>query len=330
MDALTGLLDGPRARGAFTLRVTMRAPWGLRVAAGSALTVLAPVRGDLWVMPDGGAPLCLAPGDLGLTRGPEHYTVADDPATRPEVTILPGQDCRDARGASVKAAMSHGIRRWGNDPEGGTLFLVGAYEGGSVVTPRLARVLPPVARIPAEGSATPLVALMEAEAGRDEPGQAAVLDRLLDLLTTAALKAWLAGRKAEDAPALAAGGDALVERALALMHAAPARCWTLAALAREAGASRAALARRFERAVGEPPMTWLAGWRMALAADLLAEPDATLARVAERVGYANAFAFSAAFKRVRGLSPKAHRARMAGGTVPPSPPRPDAPVRGGS
>ena len=71
--------------------------------------------------------------------------------------------------------------------------------------------------------------------------------------------------------------------------------------------SRAAFARRFTDVVGEPPMTFLTGWRLALAADLLREPGTTLATVARRVGYSTAFALSTAFKREYGLSPRDHR-----------------------
>ena len=53
-------------------------------------------------------------------------------------------------------------------------------------------------------------------------------------------------------------------------------------LAAETGVSRAALARRFTELVGEPPMTFLTGWRLALAADLLREPGATIGAVAAR------------------------------------------------
>ncbi|HTF49128.1 MAG TPA: helix-turn-helix transcriptional regulator, partial [Pseudonocardia sp.] len=69
------------------------------------------------------------------------------------------------------------------------------------------------------------------------------------------------------------------------------------------------LARRFAEQVGEPPMAFLTGWRLALAADLLREPDATLESVARQVGYSTPFALSTAFKRVRGISPREHRAR---------------------
>jgi AraC-like DNA-binding protein len=50
---------------------------------------------------------------------------------------------------------------------------------------------------------------------------------------------------------------------------------------------------------------------MALAADLLAErTSATVSEVARHVGYADAFGFSAAFKRVRGVTPSEYRRRQ--------------------
>jgi AraC-like DNA-binding protein len=58
-------------------------------------------------------------------------------------------------------------------------------------------------------------------------------------------------------------------------------------------------------------MTFLTNWRLALAADLLLEPGATVGSVADQVGYGSPFALSAAFKRVRGVSPRTHRAAAA-------------------
>jgi AraC-like DNA-binding protein len=102
-----------------------------------------------------------------------------------------------------------------------------------------------------------------------------------------------------------AGDSPLIAR---MLHNNPAHRWTVATLAAEIGVSRAALARRFAELVGEPPMTFLTGWRLALAADLLREPDATVGAVARQVGYGSPFALSTAFKRVRGVSPRQHRA----------------------
>jgi AraC-like DNA-binding protein len=58
-------------------------------------------------------------------------------------------------------------------------------------------------------------------------------------------------------------------------------------------------------------MAYLTDRRLALAADLLLEPGATIGAVAVRVGYGSAFALSTAFKRVRGVSPAEHRRRVA-------------------
>ena len=158
--------------------------------------------------------------------------------------------------------------------------------------------------------------LLRDEIARDGPGQEVLLDRLLDLLLVAALRAWLA-RQADAAPAwFRAHADPVVGAALRLLHDNPAHPWTVASLAARLGVSRAALARRFTRLVGEPPMTYLTNRRLDLAAELLRDPETTLGAVARKVGYGTAFALSAAFKRVRGVSPREHRpgrrARAAG------------------
>ena len=233
--------------------------------------------------------------------------MSDSPTTPPSVVIHPGQHCCDLDGNSLLEEMTHGIRTWGNDPDGDTLFLVGAYEHLSDISDRLLRALPPVLTVSHDEWDSPIVPLLGDEMVKDEPGQAAVLDRLLDLLLTAVLKAWFGRRDTTSPEWWRYQGDRIVERALRLMHARPDRSWTLDALASEAGASRASLSRRFQDLVGEPPMTFLKNWRMALAADLLCRPNETVGTVAEKVGYATPFAFSAAFKRVRGLSPQEHR-----------------------
>jgi AraC-like DNA-binding protein len=234
-------------------------------------------------------------------------TDACPPATPPQVIVHRGQRCCDLDGNSVLEAMTHGVRTWGNDPDGTTVFLVGAYECLSDVSHRLLRALPPVLSLSRADWESPLIPLLREEVVKDEPGQAAVLDRLLDLLVTAVLKAWFARQDASMPRWWRFQGDAVVERALRIMHDEPALPWTTAKLAAKSGASRASLARRFRDLVGEPPMTFLKNWRMAIAADLLCRPDETVGTVAEKVGYATPFAFSAAFKRVRGASPQQHR-----------------------
>lgn len=313
MDAFAGLLDGPRARGAFALRTVMSPPWCLRILTESPLTLLAIVTGEAWIVTDGGETVRLGPGDVAVTRGPDHYNVAGDPATPVDVVVHPGQRCCSLDGESVEEQMTHGVRTWGNDPEGSTVMLVGAYESMGDISERLLRALPPLLSLADDQWDSPLVSLLCNEVVKDEPGQAAVLDRLLDLLLIAVLRAWFAQPEAKEPAWYRSQGDPVVGRALSLLHKDPAHPWTVASLAAELGVSRAALARRFHDVVGEPPMTFLTGWRLALAADLLSEPDATVGSVAEKVGYSSPFALSSAFKRVRGISPHEHRVNAKSG-----------------
>ncbi|WP_265523080.1 AraC family transcriptional regulator [Oerskovia flava] len=313
MDAVAGLLDGPRARGAFLLRSHLSPPWGLRIEDEAPLTIVPVLRGSGWVGPADGAPgrdadlgVHVEQGDVILFRGPDHYVVADSPTTAPQVVIGPTEVCRPVDGGASPMTVL-GVRSWGNDPDGETVIITGTYPLDGEVGGRILRVLPQrVVLRRGEVDAT-LVEMLAREVVQDLPGQEAVLDRLLDLLLISCLRTWLAR---PDAPGwYRADADPVVGAALRLIHHDPARAWTVELLARETGLSRAAFARRFTELVGEPPMAYLTGWRLDLAADLLLEDGATVGSVARAVGYGTPFALSAAFKRVRGVSPAAHRER---------------------
>ena len=314
MDALVGLLDGPRARGAFLLRSIMDPPWSVRIQDEASLSVVAMVRGEAWIVPDGGRPSRVGPGDVAVMRGPDPYLFADDPATPPQAVIHPAQHCTTLDGHDLAQAMDLGVRTWGNSAHGSTMMLIGTYQLPGEISGRLLAALPPVLVLPAEGLDSPLIPLLAHEIVKDEPGQEIVLDRLLDLLLISVLRAWFVRPEAEAPAWYRAHSDPVVGRALRMLHNNPAHPWTVANLAAEVGVSRAVLARRFSDLVGEPPMSFLTGWRLALAADLLHEPDATVGAVAREVGYGSAFALSTAFKRERGISPAQHRVGARAGT----------------
>jgi AraC-like DNA-binding protein len=311
MDAVAGLLDGPRARGAFVLRSSMDPPWSLRIADEAPLTLIAIVHGEAWLAHDDAAPVRLGLGDVAIVLGPDPYTVADDPATPPEAVIHPGGRCARPDGGELEAMTYIGVRTWGNAAGGETEMLTGTYLLDGEVSGRLLRALPRLLVVRAADASSPFVALLADEIVKDEAGQEAVLDRLLDLLLIATLRAWFVRPEARAPGWYRANADPVVGPALRLMHHDPAHPWTIAELASRSGISRAALARRFNELVGEPPMTFLTGWRIALAADLLREPGANLGSVAEQVGYGSPFALSTAFKRVRGMSPQQYRGAAA-------------------
>ncbi|MFF8742886.1 AraC family transcriptional regulator [Streptomyces californicus] len=190
-----------------------------------------------------------------------------------------------------------------------TVLLAATYDVRAQVPQRLLRALPPALVVPDEMDCAAMRDYLEAEIGRGRPGDQIVLDRLLDWLLVCTLRDWFDRPEADPPGWYGALGDAVAGPALRAMHEDPAHPWTTAELARRAGVSRTTLAKRFTELVGDGPVAYLAEWRMTLAADLLTRPELTVAAVARRVGYADAFGFSAAFKRLRGESPTAFRRR---------------------
>ena len=154
--------------------------------------------------------------------------------------------------------------------------------------------------------------LLGREMLRDEPGQQALLDRLLDVALVQVLREHFTARDAARA--------GLVSRAPATPTSAP-RCARCTPTRRASGRSptwpprrrlsRSAFARRFTELLGEAPLTYLTQWRMALARERLRDSDQRLAAIAQSLGYGSEFAFAAAFKRHHGAAPGRWRAARA-------------------
>jgi AraC-like DNA-binding protein len=300
VDAWLGAVDGPRARDAFLLQVVMSPPWSVHVADEAPLTVVAVLDGGACATTATGVH-ALARGDVLLVRDTAPYVLADDPATTTGAVVGPGQRCAGPDGHDLSERWDAGVRSWGNDPSGPDRLLVGTYAGRGHVGRLLLEALP--AALVVRGPDPALLGLLAREVTVEAPAQPLVLDRLLDLLLLASLRAWEAGEAGVGHVVL----DPVVREALRLLRSAPEAPWTLDVLARRTGSSRSALTQRFAAATGTSPMAYLTDWRLALAADLLADPRLTLAAVAGRVGYASPFSLSAAFKRRYGVSPARYR-----------------------
>src|SRR5262249_18401327 len=139
-----------------------------------------------------GEPQRLTEGDVAIFRGPDHYTVADDPKRPPQAIIHPGQRCTTIDGEELVDQWSLGVRTWGNSPDGADVMLTGAYQLEGEVSQRLLRALPPLIVLSNDEWDCPVIPLLAEEIVKDAPGQEAVLDRLLDLLLIAVLRAWFA------------------------------------------------------------------------------------------------------------------------------------------
>lgn len=157
-------------------------------------------------------------------------------------------------------------------------------------------------------------AAQEVASGR--AGSQTVLAKLSELLFVEAVrhyaetlppdrKGWFAGLR-----------EPVVGRALALMHSRVAHPWTTEALAAAVHLSRSAFAERFTQLVGVPPISYLAEWRMQLAAARLRDTPRSIGQIAAELGYESEATFTRAFKRTIGVAPGRYRSGGALGSAP--------------
>ena len=135
------------------------------------------------------------------------------------------------------------------------------------------------------------------QAGSSRPGQSVLLSKMAEALFIETIRRYMEALPAEQTGWLAGARDPVVGGALALLHRKPCHRWTVEELAAETGVSRSVLAERFSRFLGEPPLTYLARWRLQLAARMLQTTRELVIQVASEVGYDSEAAFNRAFKR---------------------------------
>ncbi|WP_328471403.1 AraC family transcriptional regulator [Actinoplanes sp. NBC_00393] len=292
MDPLDEVLRGVRADGVVFGRSVLEPPWAVRFTDEGALTLCVPLSGEGWILRADEEARPVRFGESAVVRGP--FTVTDSP---------PGA------GHTPREISFPGPPTAGDGPDS-TVLLAGVYRLTGQVARQLLRILPPVLVLP-DDECGPLRDYLGQLVPGARSGRQVVLDKLMEWILVCTLRDWFDQPQAQTPGWYRALSDDVAGPALRAMHDAPAEPWTLATLADRASVSRTTLAKRFAELVGEPPLAYLTAWRMNLAADLLAEPGATVAAVARRVGYADAFSFSAAFKRVQGVSPSGYRRLIA-------------------
>jgi AraC-like DNA-binding protein len=279
-------------------------PWGLELPPMDECLwfhVLTSGHGTLEVGDD---LVEMRPGDVTLVpHGAGHWLRSDAAAPTPSVFDLDMERVGDRY-----EILRHG---GGGRP---AVMVCCAVRFAHPAARNLAAALPAVIHVPAAASPDAetiqsTVRLMAAEASAMRPGGETVVTRLADILVVQTIRSWIERDPAARTGWLGALRDPLIGRAIARIHADPARDWTVASLAAEVAMSRSAFAARFTRLVGEPAMGYVARWRMNVAIDALRDEGATVAQLADRLGYRSEAAFSRAFKRVVGIPPGAVRKR---------------------
>jgi AraC-like DNA-binding protein len=318
MDALSETLRIVQLVGAIFINARFTAPWCYRSpSAAAAAPLLEPgaerlvifhliTDGECYVEMETAPALKLTAGDVVVFPSGDAHRMTSEPGLPP------------AQGARLETVLARRPRRLTYGGGGPATRVVCGYLACEM---RLARILlaglPPVFKVNVRGSsagewleASVSYALNEARSPR--PGGAGVLAKLAEVLFIEVLRLHMQEQREGVTGWLAAVRDRVVGVALASLHKHPARNWTLEDLARASGASRSVLAERFQQLVGSSPMQYLTQWRMLLASNLLRRSNASLASIAEAVGYQTDTAFSRAFRREFGAPPAAwRRARPA-------------------
>lgn len=171
----------------------------------------------------------------------------------------------------------------------------------------LLRMLPPIVLLRDEASQAALrwaVEQMMQELRARQPGGFLIVQHLAHMILVQALRLHLAEQSGTGVGWLFALSDRQMSTAIYAMHADPARRWTLQDLAALTGMSRSTFAQKFKQTVGTSPMDYLAQWRMALASDRLENSRDPISVIAPALGYESEAAFSTAFKRIMGCSPR--------------------------
>jgi AraC-like DNA-binding protein len=301
MDPLSDVLSLLHVEDAKVGRIESGGRWAMRGYDERRFSFCALLKGSCWLVTDDvDQPIHVEAGDCFALSGDSSFLIGSD-------LTMAAVDFHDALAASGDAVIQLGT--------GAETTMIGArftFDDGHARP--LLDLLPSTIYI---RSGTQSAAALRAILGRLEQelddcalGRALVVDHLAHVALVHALRAYVACKQHPSQGWLGALVDPKIGAALRLMHGDVAKRWTVADLAGAVGMSRSGFALRFKLLVGLAPLDYLLQWRMHLAARALHKSNRAISSIAFDLGYDSESAFSNAFKRIMGCSPKAFRLHL--------------------
>jgi AraC-like DNA-binding protein len=325
-DVLSDLLRSVRLRGVLFYYVNGSRNWAAEAPASREIAAAVMpdsehvmeyhvvTRGSCWAAIVGEAPVRLETGDIVLFPHGDPHVMSSAPGMRARADVQSYYQKTEQLPFTLQLDGVEGPPPIASD-DGCSATLVCGFLGCDLrpFNPLIA-TLPRLLHLrsaPNHGWTAELMREAVTESRSKRPGGEAMLERMSEMMFVDAVRRYVETLPADSRGWLAGLRDRFVGRALALMHDAPATEWTVDELGRRVGLSRSALHERFIEVIGQPPMQYLTNWRMQVGAALLRDTNATVASVAQDVGYDSEAAFARAFKRLVGRPPAAWRRRTA-------------------
>lgn len=298
MDPLSAVLALIRIQYYRSATFTAGGRWAVEFPADESVRFYALLEGSCWLSGVGAAePIQLVAGDCLLFPTGHPFRIGSD-LTGPAInanTLFPAEN--DGRLVSYQGG-------------GAVVGLGGLFTVDSQPGRWLLQSLPAVIHLP-DGASSALLRWslerLRQELSHPQAGSSLVGQHLAGLVLVETMRLLLTQPTHLGPGWLFGLTDRAISQALQAMHAQPAHRWTVEALADCASMSRTRFATRFRELVGQPPMDYLTHWRLTLACDQLAHSEEPIWEIAQMVGYESEGAFSTAFKRVLGHSPRQYR-----------------------
>jgi AraC-like DNA-binding protein len=269
--------------------------WSLQFQKHEGIKCYAVVSGQCWLAVQGVAePVLLKAGECFLLPRGLPFRLASD-------LSLPPQDALELLRRRREAGV--GVINGGGD----CMLVGGHFVFNGRHTSILLEALPPISHVHKESDRESLRWSLEKlvqELKERRPGCVLIAQHMAHMMLVQALRLVLAEEESNGVGWLYALADPQIGGAIGALHSDPAQRWTLETLAQHVGMSRSTLALKFKQTVGASPMEYLTRWRMLLAGDRLVHSSQPVSMIAQALGYESDSAFSTAFKRVMGCSPR--------------------------
>jgi AraC-like DNA-binding protein len=305
MDILAQVLDRVRLSGTLLFHFELGHPWRLELPARPYALFHYLSQGSATLAVGQRQEIQMTGGDfVVVTRGEPHVFYSD---RRAEPLRIMDID---------RSSPRLGFVRHGGRAKPLSTMLCGNFTVSRPLFGNVLELLPPVLLLKPTADSGWLEAILRrliSESATERPGQRVALSRLTEVLFVEVLRSWIASLGPGEGGWLGAISDPHIGPALKLIHEKPELPWTLSDLGQRVGLGRSVFSARFTKLVGQSMHRYVIERRMAEAAFLLETSDEPIARIASRVGYETAAAFSKLFQRHHGLSPGRYRAAKRNG-----------------